>query len=155
MKRKIVLFMVMGIICGSLVACGHKKSDEPFVVDEGKLKAVETVETTDVAQSEPEIIEDEELTDNEFTEEEFVTESDFSEEDDVDTVSVVLTEVGPNKVKVIKAVREATGYGLKEAKDLVDAASEEPIVIVEGVTEDEAEQIKASLEEQEATVTIE
>ncbi len=59
--------------------------------------------------------------------------------------SVTLTEIGPNKIPVIKVVRELTGLGLKEAKDLVDAA---PKAIKEGVTKDEAEKIKAALEEQ-------
>ena len=63
----------------------------------------------------------------------------------------VLTEVGPNKIPVIKVVRELTGLGLKEAKDLVDAA---PKAIKEGVDKDEAEKIKASLEEQGAKVDI-
>ena len=65
--------------------------------------------------------------------------------------SAVLTEVGPNKIPVIKVVRELTGLGLKEAKDLVDAA---PKPVKEGVARDEAEKIKASLEEQGAKVTI-
>jgi large subunit ribosomal protein L7/L12 len=64
---------------------------------------------------------------------------------------VVLTEVGPNKIPVIKVVRELTGLGLKEAKDLVDAA---PKAVKEGVDKDEAEKIKASLEEQGAKVDI-
>ena len=57
---------------------------------------------------------------------------------------VVLTEVGANKVQVIKAVRELTSLGLKEAKDLVEAA---PKAVKEGVTKDEAEAAKAKLEE--------
>jgi large subunit ribosomal protein L7/L12 len=65
--------------------------------------------------------------------------------------SAVLTEVGPNKIPVIKVVRELTGLGLKEAKDLVDAA---PKPVKEGVAKDEAEKIKASLEEQGAKVEI-
>jgi large subunit ribosomal protein L7/L12 len=65
--------------------------------------------------------------------------------------SAVLTEVGPNKIPVIKVVRELTQLGLKEAKDLVDAA---PKPIKEGVTRDEAEKIKAALEEQGAKVEI-
>ena len=55
---------------------------------------------------------------------------------------VELTEVGPNKVKVIKVVREATGLGLKEAEDLVDSA---PKVLKEGVSKEEAEDIKGKL----------
>jgi large subunit ribosomal protein L7/L12 len=65
--------------------------------------------------------------------------------------SAVLAEVGPNKIPVIKVVRELTGLGLKEAKDLVDAA---PKPVKEGVARDEAEKIKAALEEQGAKVDI-
>lgn len=64
---------------------------------------------------------------------------------------VELTEIGPNKVKVIKAVKDATGLGLKEAKDVVDNA---PKVVKEGVSKEEAETLKAALEEQGAVVTI-
>ena len=64
---------------------------------------------------------------------------------------VELTEVGPNKVKVIKVVREATGLGLKEAKDLVDAA---PKMLKEGASKEEAEDIKAKLEAEGAKVTL-
>ena len=60
-----------------------------------------------------------------------------------DEFDVELTEVGPNKVKVIKVVREATGLGLKEAKDLVDGA---PKVLKEAASKAEAEDIKAKLE---------
>jgi large subunit ribosomal protein L7/L12 len=65
--------------------------------------------------------------------------------------SAVLSEVGPNKIPVIKVVRELTGLGLKEAKDLVDAF---PKAVKEGVARDEAEKIKAALEEQGAKVEI-
>jgi large subunit ribosomal protein L7/L12 len=65
--------------------------------------------------------------------------------------AAVLAEVGPNKIPVIKVVRELTGLGLKEAKDLVDAA---PKPVKEGVARDEAEKIKAALEEQGAKVEI-
>ena len=64
---------------------------------------------------------------------------------------VELTEVGPNKVKVIKVVREATGLGLKEAKDLVDGA---PKVIKEAAAKAEADDIKAKLEAEGAKVTL-
>ena len=64
---------------------------------------------------------------------------------------VELTEVGAEKVKVIKVVREATGLGLKEAKDLVDAA---PKMIKEAVSKEEAEDIKKKLEEVGAKVTL-
>ncbi len=59
-----------------------------------------------------------------------------------DEFDVELTEVGPNKVKVIKVVREATGLGLKEAKDLVDSA---PKVLKEAASKAEAEEIKTKL----------
>jgi large subunit ribosomal protein L7/L12 len=65
--------------------------------------------------------------------------------------SAVLVEVGPNKIPVIKVVRELTALGLKEAKDLVDAS---PKPVKEGVTKDEAEKIKAALEEVGAKVEI-
>jgi large subunit ribosomal protein L7/L12 len=65
--------------------------------------------------------------------------------------TATLTEIGPNKIPVIKVVRELTGLGLKEAKDLVDAA---PKAVKEGVTKDEAEKIKAALEEQGAKVEV-
>ena len=65
--------------------------------------------------------------------------------------SATLTEIGPNKIPVIKVVRELTGLGLKEAKDLVDAA---PKAVKEGVTKDEAEKIKAAVEEQGGKVEI-
>ena len=68
-----------------------------------------------------------------------------------DEFDVELTEVGANKVKVIKVVREVTGLGLKEAKDLVDGA---PKVLKEGVSKAEADELKAKLEEQGATVTL-
>lgn len=64
---------------------------------------------------------------------------------------VELTEVGPNKVKVIKVVREATGLGLKEAKDLVDSA---PKVLKEAASKAEAEEIKTKLEAEGAKVTL-
>ena len=65
--------------------------------------------------------------------------------------AAILAEVGPNKIPVIKVVRELTGLGLKEAKDLVDAS---PKPVKEGVAKDEAEKIKAALEEQGAKVEI-
>ncbi|MCC8137110.1 MAG: 50S ribosomal protein L7/L12 [Clostridiales bacterium] len=64
---------------------------------------------------------------------------------------VELTEVGPSKVKVIKVVREATGLGLKEAKDVVDSA---PKVIKEGISKAEADELKTKLEAEGAKVTI-
>ncbi len=64
---------------------------------------------------------------------------------------VELTEVGPNKVKVIKVVREVTGLGLKEAKAAVDEA---PKVVKEGASKAEAEEIKAKFEAEGAKVTL-
>ena len=64
---------------------------------------------------------------------------------------VELTEVGPNKVKVIKVVREATGLGLKEAKDVVDNA---PKTLKEGISKAEADELKAKLEAEGAKVTV-
>ena len=64
---------------------------------------------------------------------------------------VELTEVGPNKVKVIKVVREATGLGLKEAKEVVDGA---PKIVKEGAEKAEAEDVKAKLEAEGAKVTL-
>ena len=68
-----------------------------------------------------------------------------------DSFDVELTEVVAEKVKVIKVVREVTGLGLKEAKDLVDGA---PKMVKEGASKDEAEAIKKSLEEVGAKVTL-
>jgi len=64
---------------------------------------------------------------------------------------VVLTDAGAQKIKVIKAVREITGLGLKDAKELVDGA---PKPVKEGVSKEEAEEVKAKLEEQGATVEL-
>ena len=64
---------------------------------------------------------------------------------------VELTEVGPNKVKVIKVVREITGLGLKEAKEVVDGA---PKVLKEGVSKEEAEDIQKKLDAEGAKVTL-
>ena len=68
-----------------------------------------------------------------------------------DSFDVELSEVGPNKVKVIKVVREATGLGLKEAKEVVDGA---PKVLKEGASKEEAEDIKTKLEAEGAKVTL-
>ena len=65
--------------------------------------------------------------------------------------TATLTEIGPNKIPVIKVVRELTGLGLKEAKDLVDAF---PKAVKEAVTKDEAEKIKTALEDVGAKVEI-
>ena len=68
-----------------------------------------------------------------------------------DEFDVELAEVGPNKVKVIKVVREATGLGLKEAKEVVDGA---PKVLKEGASKAEAEELKTKLEAEGAKVTL-
>ena len=68
-----------------------------------------------------------------------------------DEFDVVLADIGSKKIQVIKALREVTTLGLKEAKELVDGA---PNTIREGATKEEAEQIKAKLEEQGATVEL-
>ena len=68
-----------------------------------------------------------------------------------DSFDVELTEIGPNKVKVIKVVRELTGLGLKEAKEVVDGA---PKVFKQEVSKEEAEQIKSQLEEAGAEVEL-
>ena len=68
-----------------------------------------------------------------------------------DEFDVELTEVGPNKVRVIKVVREAPGLGLKEAKEVVDGA---PKVLKEGASKAEAEELKTKLEAEGAKVTL-
>ena len=68
-----------------------------------------------------------------------------------DEFDVELTEVGPNKVKVIKVVREVTGLGLKEAKEVVDGA---PKVVKEGASKDEANDINEKLEAEGAKITL-
>ena len=77
--------------------------------------------------------------------------SDGAQAKDKSKFDVELTEVGPNKVKVIKVVREATGLGLKEAKDVVDGA---PKVLKEAADKATAEDIKAKLEAEGAKVTL-
>lgn len=72
-------------------------------------------------------------------------------EEEKDEFDVELTEIGPNKVKVIKVVREATGLGLKEAKALVDGA---PKVVKEAAAKAEAEDLKTKLEAEGAKVTL-
>ncbi len=72
-------------------------------------------------------------------------------EEEKDEFDVELVSAGASKVKVIKAVREITGLGLKEAKDLVDSA---PKVVKEAVSKAEAEELKAKLEEQGAEVNL-
>ncbi len=74
-----------------------------------------------------------------------------AEEEEKTEFNVELTEAGANKVKVIKVVREVTGLGLKEAKDLVDAA---PKVVKEGASKAEADDLKAKLEAEGAKVTL-
>ena len=72
-------------------------------------------------------------------------------EEEKDSFDSELTEIGPNKVKVIKVVREITGLGLKEAKDLVDGA---PKMLKEAASKQEADDIKAKLEAEGAKVTL-
>ena len=73
------------------------------------------------------------------------------EEEEKTEFDVVLTDIGANKIQVIKAVRELTSLGLKEAKDLVDSA---PKAVKEGVAKDEAEAAKAKLEEAGAKAEV-
>lgn len=78
--------------------------------------------------------------------------SDDSDEDSGDsTVDLILKSAGDKKIQVLKAVREITGLGLKEAKELVDAA---PKAVKEGLSKDEAEELKKKLEEQGAEIEI-
>lgn len=74
-----------------------------------------------------------------------------SKEEEKTEFSVELTEVGANKIAVIKVVKAATGIGLKEAKDLVEAA---PKMVKEGIAKEDAEALKKELEEAGAKVTI-
>ena len=77
-----------------------------------------------------------------------VAASDAEEQTEFD---VVLREIGPNKINVIKGVREVTTLGLKEAKDLVEGA---PQAVKEGISKEDAQQIKAKLEEAGAVVAV-
>lgn len=74
-----------------------------------------------------------------------------AEQEEKTEFDVELTEVGANKVKVIKVVRDVTGLGLKEAKDLVEGA---PKVVKEGVSKDEAEELQKKFEAEGAKVTL-
>lgn len=74
-----------------------------------------------------------------------------SQEEEKTEFDVELTDVGPNKVKVIKVVREVTGLGLKEAKDVVDGA---PKVVKAGASKEEANDIKTKLEAEGAKITL-
>lgn len=76
---------------------------------------------------------------------------DAAKEEEKTEFDVELTEIGPNKVKVIKVVRDYTGLGLKEAKDVVDKA---PNMVKEGISKAEAEDLKEKLEAEGAKVTI-
>ena len=75
-------------------------------------------------------------------------------EEEKSSFSIVLTPVGDQKIEVIKAVRDITGQGLKEAKDLVDAAATGPQVVKEGATKDEAAELKKKFETAGATVEL-
>ena len=72
-------------------------------------------------------------------------------DDEKTEFDVILREIGPNKINVIKGVREVTTLGLKEAKDLVEAA---PQAVKEGISKEDAEQVKAKLEEVGAVVAV-
>ena len=74
-----------------------------------------------------------------------------AQEEEKTEFDVQLTEIGPNKVKVIKVVREITGLGLKEAKAVVDEA---PKMVKEAVSKEEAEEIKTKIEAEGAKVTL-
>ena len=74
-----------------------------------------------------------------------------SQEEEKTEFDVELTDVGPNKVKVIKVVREVTGLGLKEAKDVVDGA---PKVVKAGASKEEANEMKTKLEAEGAKITL-
>ncbi len=74
-----------------------------------------------------------------------------AEEEEKTEFDVILTDIGGNKIQVIKAVREITGLGLKEAKDMVDSA---PKAIKEGVAKEEAEAAKAKIEEAGAKADV-
>jgi large subunit ribosomal protein L7/L12 len=76
---------------------------------------------------------------------------DAAEDNGSDTVDVILKSAGDKKIQVLKAVREITGLGLKEAKDLVDSA---PKAVKEGVEKPEAEELKKTLEEQGAEIEL-
>ena len=73
------------------------------------------------------------------------------EEDEQSEFDVMLQEIGPNKINVIKAVRELTSLGLREAKELVESA---PARVKEGIAKDEAESVKTKLEEAGATAAV-
>ncbi len=167
MKKRLIALLMVGVLCTGLIGCGKKAKNEEFVVDEGKLKQTETVE--EVAEEAPaeeptEPESTDEAADEAAAETEEAVDDAASEETSVDvdgeeaysgTYRVVLTEVGPNKIKVIKAVREAMGYGLKESKDLVEAAEVEPAVLAENVTEEEGTKIRKAIEAECATVILE
>ena len=72
-------------------------------------------------------------------------------EEEQEEFTVMLTDIGPNKINVIKAVREVTSLGLKEAKDLVEAT---PKAVKEAIAKDEAEAVRAKLAEAGATVAV-
>ena len=78
-------------------------------------------------------------------------EANVAEEDEQSEFEVTIKEIGPNKINVIKAVREVTSLGLREAKELVESA---PAAVKEGVVKDEADSIKSKLEEAGAVVEV-
>ena len=78
-------------------------------------------------------------------------EADAAADEEQSEFEIMLQEIGPNKINVIKAVREVTSLGLREAKELVESS---PTKVKEGVAKDEAESVKAKLEEAGATVEV-
>ncbi|MGC9031174.1 MAG: 50S ribosomal protein L7/L12 [Minisyncoccia bacterium] len=77
-----------------------------------------------------------------------------SQQEEKSVFNIILKSVGQKKIEVIKIVRDLTGKGLKESKDLVDAAEKEPQVIKENVKKEEAEQIKQKFQEAGATIEL-
>ena len=151
MKKSLAGLLMVSMLCACLAGCGHKTETEEFVMDEGKMKQTETTVNVSDEEAVSEETEDETLEDGATDD----VNADIEDDSSAGSCSVTLTEAGPNKVKVIKVVREITGAGLKESKDLVDAASDGPVVLVEEISEEEATKIKESLEAEGATVTIE
>ena len=152
MKKSLAGMLMVSMLCACLAACGHKTETEEFVMDEGKMEQTETTVNVSDDEAVSEETEEDGTLEDEATDD---ANADIEDDSSAGSCSVTLTEVGPNKVKVIKVVREITGAGLKESKDLVDAASEGPVVLVEEISEEEAAKIKESLEAEGATVTIE
>ena len=129
MKKILSLCMAMALVV-SMTACGSK--------DDGKATTAAPADNTTTAAA----------AENDGTAAAGGEAAAVEEKTEFD---VELTEVGPNKVKVIKVVREVTGLGLKEAKDLVDSA---PKMVKEAASKEEADDLKAKLEAEGAKVTL-